>query len=332
MTKTIQFLVMAVAALTIAKSSAVAAEKSIAFISADNSLLFYKYGVDAAVEAGKELNVNVLTYSSKSDPSQELANVQDAITKGANGILMYAVSLSSEKAAIAQAKRAGVPIFLEYGYAPSILMDIAGVMEMDAEASGKVLGNWIAKNVAQGEVAIVSGLLGRGEVELYVKGFKEGLASNPKLKVVAEAPADWSRQKAMEVTSQILTAHPNVKAIFVNNEDMTVGASIAIERAGKGAEVKVVSMNGSPEAPGLIRANKLAMTYANPPSIASVLSLRLLLGVIDGKVAPSKYYDAPTLLVDADNVDKIQRWDATPADINAWVAMPLPAAVKPPTQ
>ena len=74
------------------------------------------------------------------------------------------------------------------------------------------------------------------------------------------------------------------------------------------------------------------MTYANPPSISSVLSLRLLLAVIDGKVAPSKYDDAPTLLVDADNVDKIQRWDVTPADINAWVAMPLPAAVKPPTQ
>jgi ABC-type sugar transport system substrate-binding protein len=52
------------------------------------------------------------------------------------------------------------------------------------------------------------------------------VAANPKLKVVAEAPADWNRQKAMEVTSQILTAHPNVQAIFVNNEDMTVGASM----------------------------------------------------------------------------------------------------------
>jgi ABC-type sugar transport system substrate-binding protein len=332
MTKTNQLIIMTVTALAIAASPAIAAEKTVAFISADNSLPFYKYGVDAAVEAGKALNVNVLTYSSKSDPSQELANVQDAITKGVNGILMYAVSLSSERAAIAQANRTGVPIFLEYGYAPSILKDTAGVMQMDAESSGKVLGDWIAKNVAQGDIAIVSGLLGRGEVELYVKGFREGIASNPKLKIVAEAPADWNRQKAMEVTSQILTAHPDVKAIFVNNEDMTVGASIAIERAGKGAVVKVVSMNGSPEAPSLIRAKKLAVTYANPPSVASVLALRLLLGVIDGKVAPGKYYDVPTLLVDAHNVDEIQRWDATPADIKAWLALPLPAPKQPPSE
>ena len=97
--------------------SAYAADKTIAFISADNAISFYKYGMDAAVEAGKALNVDVLTYSSKSDPSQELANVQDAITKGAKGIVMYAVSLSSERAAIAQAKRAGVPIFLECRFA-----------------------------------------------------------------------------------------------------------------------------------------------------------------------------------------------------------------------
>ena len=311
--------------------SAYAADKTIAFISADNAISFYKYGMDAAVEAGKALNVDVLTYSSKSDPSQELANVQDAITKGAKGIVMYAVSLSSERAAIAQAKRAGVPIFLEYGYDPSILKDTAGIMQMDAEASGKVLGDWVAKKLPEGEIAIVPGLLGRGEVELYVKGFKEGVAANPKLKVVAEAPADWNRQKAMEVTSQILTAHPNVQAIFVNNEDMTVGASIAIERAGKAAVVKVVSMNGSPEAPSLINAKKLAVTYANPPSIASVLSLRLLLGVLDGKVPPGKYYDAPTLLVDANNVGKIQRWDATAEDIKEWIKMPLPAPVSPPS-
>jgi hypothetical protein len=47
-------------------------------------------------------------------------------------------------------------------------------------------------------------------------------------------------------------------------------------------------MNGSPEAPSLINAKKLAVTYANPPSIASVLSLRLLLGVLDGKVSPHR--------------------------------------------
>jgi ABC-type sugar transport system substrate-binding protein len=47
-------------------------------------------------------------------------------------------------------------------------------MQMDAEASGKVLGDWVAKKLSEGEIAIVPGLLGRGEVELYVKGFKGG--------------------------------------------------------------------------------------------------------------------------------------------------------------
>jgi hypothetical protein len=66
-------------------------------------------------------------------------------------------------------------------------------------------------------------------------------------------------------------------------------------------------------------------------ALASVLSLRLLLGVLDGKVPPGKYYDAPTLLVDANNVGKIQRWDATAEDIKEWIKMPLPAPVSAPS-
>ena len=81
---TFKYLISATLAALLTMPSAQAADKTIAFISADNAISFYKYGMDAAVAGGKALNVDVLTYSSKSDPSQELANVQDAITKGAS--------------------------------------------------------------------------------------------------------------------------------------------------------------------------------------------------------------------------------------------------------
>ena len=94
-----------------------AAEKTIAFLRGGPDP-YYQYGMDAAQVAADKLGVKLITYTANNDPTQELANVQDAITKGVDGILIYAVSLSSEKAAIAQAKRAGVPIFFQYGYDP----------------------------------------------------------------------------------------------------------------------------------------------------------------------------------------------------------------------
>jgi ribose transport system substrate-binding protein len=286
---------------------------------------FYQYGMKAVQMAAKDLGTDVVTYSANNSSTQELANVQDAITKGVDGILIYAVSLSSERAAIAQANRAKVPIFFEYGYDPSLLAKTAGFMQIDVNTFGIPVGEFVGKKVTSGEVAIVTGKLGRGDAEAYAEGFKKGLAkSGSKAKVVAEVPADWNRQKALDATAQILTAHPDLKALYIENDDMAVGASIAIERAGKTKQVLLASgTNGAPYGLELIRKGKMAVSYANPPSSASVMAFRLLLGVIDGKVKPGHYYNAPSKLITKDNLDEAEPWDPTPEQVKAWLKQPL---------
>ena len=318
-------------AATLLPTAALAAEKNIAFMRAGPDP-YYQFGMQAAQLAAPDLGVNLSTYNSNNDSTQELANIQDAITKGVDGILIYAVSLSSEKAAIAQAKKAGVPIFFQYGYDSSLLSDAAGFMQIDVGSFAEPLGDWVGKQVAEGEVAIVSGKLGRGDAEAYSAGFKKGLAaSGSKATVVAEVPGDWNRQQAEDATAQILTAHPDLKAIYVHNEDMAVGASISIQRAGKTDQVLMVSGNGAPYGLDLIKGGKLALTNANPPSIASVMALRLLLAVIDKQTAPGQYYGAPTQLIDKTNIDTATRWDAPPEQVKSWLSEPLPAASAPPS-
>jgi ribose transport system substrate-binding protein len=319
---------LALAALML-PMAAHAADKTIAFMRAGPDP-YYQFGMEAAQTAAKDLGVNLATYNANNDSTQELSNIQDAITKGVSGILIYSVSLSSEKAAIAQAQKAGVPIFFQYGYDPSILKDAAGFMQIDVGTFAVPLGDWVGKHVADGEVAIVSGKLGRGDAEAYSAGFKKGLAaSGSKATVVAEAPGDWNRQQALDATAQILTAHPDLKAIYVHNEDMAVGASIAIERAGKAGQIVMVSGNGAPYGLDLIKQGKLALTNANPPSIASVMALRLLIGIIDKKIDPGHYYDAPTQLIDKSNIDTATRWDAPPDQVKSWLSQPLPQPVIP---
>ncbi len=303
--------------------------KTIAFMRAGPDP-YYQFGMEAAENAAKDLGINLATYNANNDSTQELANIQDAITKGVDGILIYSVSLSSEKAAIAQAQKAGVPIVFQYGYDASLLKDTAGFMQIDVGTFAVPLGEWVGKQVPEGEVAIVSGKLGRGDAEAYSDGFKKGLAaSGSKATVVAEAPGDWNRQQALDATAQILTAHPDLKAIYVHNEDMAVGASIAIERAGKTGQIVMVSGNGAPYGLDLIKEGKLALTNANPPSIASVMALRLLADIIDKKIEPGHYYGAPTQLIDKTNIDTATRWDAPPEQVKGWLDLPLPAPVIP---
>ncbi len=321
-------ILLALALAALVAGQALAQNLTIAFMRAGPDP-YYQYGMDAAAKAAKDLGIKLVTYTANNDPGQELANVQDAITQGVDGILMYAVSLSSEKAAIDRANRAGVPIFLQYGYDPSLLDKVAGFMQIDINSFGTPLGEWMASNVPSGKVAIITGKLGRGDAEAYSAGFKKGLAANPDLTIVSEVPGDWNRQTAFDATQQILTAHPDLAGLFVQNEDMAVGASLALDRAGKSDQVKMVSMNGAPYGLELVQEGKLSLTNANPPSIASVMALRLLQGVIEGTVEPGHYYDAPTQLISQDNLTAAYRWDASQADVSAWLQLPLPQPVVP---
>ena len=241
-----------------------------------------------------------------------------------DGILIYAVSLSSEKAAIAQAKRANVPIFFQYGYDPSILGDSAGIMEINLFNFGEPVGQAIGKMVPSGEYATVTGKLGRGDAEAFAQSFKDGMKeSGSKAVDVADLAADWDRQKALDAASQIITAHPDLKAIYAANDDMAVGVSIAVDRAGKTGQILI--------GVDLIKQGKMTMTNGNPPSIASVYALRLLLGVIDGSVKPGQFYLAPTGLITKENLAEAVPWDATPASVDKWLKDPLPQPSTPPT-
>jgi ABC-type sugar transport system substrate-binding protein len=95
-----------------------------------------------------------LTYFSNTSQSQELANVEDAISKKVDGILMYAVSLSAESADVAKANAANIPIFLLYGYEKNMLPRVAGFEQVDLIHCGKEVGTWLTKHLTTSKTRI----------------------------------------------------------------------------------------------------------------------------------------------------------------------------------
>ena len=80
---------------------------------------YYQRGVEGAQMAAEQLGVNISVLNSDLSAEQEIANVEDAITKGVDGIVLFSVGRASEEAALTQAGEAGVPVAVLYGYAPS---------------------------------------------------------------------------------------------------------------------------------------------------------------------------------------------------------------------
>ncbi len=284
---------------------------------------YYQDGLVGAQQAASALGATIQSYYSNASQPTELANVQDAISKHVDGILMYAISFSAEKAEVAAANKAGIPIFLLYGYDKSLIAKVAGFEQVNLVQYGKGVGAWLAAHVSSGKVAVITGRLGRGDAEAYQQGFEQGLAANSKLQVVASVSGNWLRQPAYNAAQDLITAHPDLRAMYVENEDMAVGAVNALSRAGKLSQVTVVSANGAPYGLAAIKAGQIAASNTCSPALEGVMAMRILTGVIHGTVKPGRLYYSLTKFVTKANVGDANPWVPTASDTKRFLALPL---------
>jgi ribose transport system substrate-binding protein len=285
---------------------------------------YYQDGEKGAVMAAPGLGATVQTYYSNVSQAQELANVEDAISKHVDGILMYAVSLSAESADVAKANAAHIPIFLLYGYSKALVPKVAGFEQVNLIPYGKEVGVWLGKHVTTGKGAVITGLLGRGDAEAYAQGFKEGVvASGSKLSVVAQLPGDWNRQKAYNAAQDLITAHSDLDALFVENEDMAIGAIRALQHANKLSQVTIVSQNGAPYGLEAIKAGQIAASNTCSPALEAVMGLRILVGVIKKQTPPGHLYYSLTKFVTKANTAEANPWVPNDDDIKRFLGFPL---------
>jgi ribose transport system substrate-binding protein len=87
------------------------------------------------------------------------------------------------------------------------------------------------------------------------------------MKVVAQQTGNFLREEGQEVTEQLIQANPNIDAIYAHNDEMALGALVALRSGGKqpGEQVKVVSVDGTRNAVRAItRGDMAAVIESNP--------------------------------------------------------------------
>lgn len=271
---------------------------------------YYKFGFDGAKIMADLLDVEILGYVSDMKPEREIASVEDAITQQVDGIVLMSVSTSSLTAGINKAYDAGVPIQLIFGYNEELLDKMVGSVQADCNLSGSIMGAWVAENIDGGQVAVIMGLPGRGDAECYRDAFIREAEENPGIDVVASVPGDWNRQKAFNQMQTLITGYPNLEAVFVQNEDMALGAIKALEEAGKQDQVAIVSQNGAPYGLESIAQGGIKATVGWSPSQEAALAVRFLVEHLQGEKAP-KLTITPMKVITRENIAQAVPWEPT---------------------
>ena len=118
-----------------------------------------------------------------------------------------------------------------------------------SEQDGYDLAEHLAEKLGgEGKVAILSGSLTASDHVERITGFKKALEQYPDMEIVFEQPDDDILEKAVELTENVLAAHPDLDGIFASNASNPIGAARAVQNAGKAGEVHIVGMDDLPEA------------------------------------------------------------------------------------
>ncbi len=225
--------------------------------------LTVRAGADAA---GKDMNAEIIWNGpdKETEIAKQINIVQDMISRKVDAIVMAACDENALIDVVNQAMDAGIPVITFDSGVKSdrplsfVATDNVAAARMAADKLAELIGG-------KGEVGIIPIVPGAATSEMREQGFKEGAAKYPDMKIVSVLHCESDAAKAMSVTEDMMTAHPNLAGIFAESEPGAVGAAQAIAAANKSGQIKIVGFDASgEEIAGLERGTIQALIVQNP--------------------------------------------------------------------
>jgi ABC-type sugar transport system substrate-binding protein len=243
-------------------------------------------------------NVSVIYAQGKSatDDAGEIAAIQNMVASGVKGIAITPTS-AAVVPALAKAVKAGVKVVLMDNDLPTWKQK-SSVVATNNLVGGKLAGKWLSTRLKAGDtLGILEGVPGVSALDDRVNGMLAGLGSTKaKIKVVSKLETDCDQTKGAQAAQTMLTANPNLTAIYSACGPPALGAIQSIKNAGKTGKLILVGFDGLPDEVKAIKAKTENATVAQHPTKIGSLGLATLYAAVSRqKVA--KNVDTGTSLI-----------------------------------
>lgn len=220
----------------------------------DNFLNSLRQSMDAKAKAE---GLDLQFVDATSDVVKQLNQVETFVNQKVDAIIVTPVDTAATAKITKAAHDANIPL-IYVNRRPDVLDLPKGVVVVasnDLEA-GEMQMEYLAKKMnGKGNIVIMLGDLANNSTRNRTKGNEEILAKYPDIKVLEKQTALFLRDKGMSLMSDWLTAGKDVNAVVANNDEMAIGAAMALRQAGKEpGSVLVVGVDGT--ADGLAAVHK----------------------------------------------------------------------------
>jgi ribose transport system substrate-binding protein len=257
-------------------------------------------------EAAKR-NVDLQFQYSGPDAQQQSNQIANFVTTKVDLILCSPFDKNALINAYKAARTAGVPII-------SLANDISDPTAEDAFIGndwakfGRMEMNAAVKAIGgSGPIGIIEGPPAIGFVYGWHQGAMDVLSKYPNVKVVADLNGPLTIDAGLTAASNILTAHPDVKAIVNVSDELAQGTAQALKERGIApGKIFVAGWDGYPAVIDMIKSGGgIDYTIDNEGYNWGVLAVDVAADYLAGKKPKSHAIDSPYFEVTKDTVNKL---------------------------
>jgi len=255
---------------------------------------YFEKCAEDARKAG--LNVEVIMHSTAShtDFAGQVDIIEDFVANKVDCIIVSPADVEPMKPGIAEANRNNIPFIIVNLLEPIEGVDVTSFIGFDnseaAEVSaysvldylggpgvlgeGEMIDNppeyldlefWRdlykdinpAESNIGGKLVLVEGLAGSFYSNTRLEGFHNVIDEYPGIEILATLPADWTRERGVEVGEDILETYSDIDVIWSVSNEQGFGVLTAIESAGRQDEIGFFTNDGTPESVQAIKDGRI---------------------------------------------------------------------------
>ena len=224
----------------------------------------------------------------QSDPGKQISDIQTLVNTGVRGLIVIPRDSDAIGPALQYAASRSVPVVaLDVGInsgkaAMTVRADNLSMARSACAEVGAALGG-------KGKVLELQGDLLNSSGRDRTDGFESCMkAKYPNIKIIAR-PTRWEQARAADATQTILTANPDLAAIYMESGSIMLPGVLSVmqqvgrkEKVGEHKRIYLIAIDGSPYELQKIRSGELDATISQPLNMYAQLGVEYLQRAVRG--------------------------------------------------
>ena len=250
----------------------------------------------------QELGIRLIVNDALRSPEKQVQQVESFIAQGVDAIILNPCEVEASSPAVDKARAAGIPLVNINSETRS--EPTAFVGSRDEESARIAMGHLAQRLHGRGNVVMLHGFMGQAAQLKRDQGAREVLQQHPGLTLLADQTAEWDRAKGLTLMENWIQAHGDkIQAVFAQNDEMGLGALIALEQAKLKEHVIVVSVDAIADALQAVKDGRLDATVFQDARGQGGQAVETAVKIIR-KQPYEKQVFVPFQLVTKDNVEQ----------------------------